>query len=139
MLPKNMRPKQVADFRPIANIRLFDKVFACLVLDRIEHQLHFQDPEEQRGFPPGKRIEGDVFTANVFMDKALDVGIPVWVVNLDLSKAFDRVHGPTLGKACLNKASQNAWFGWMVLKFYQWQFGKVAPLGHVEGKENKQI
>ena len=85
-----MRPKQVADFRPIANIRLFYKVFACLVLDRIEHQLDDHQPEEQHGFRRGKRIEEHLLTANVFLDKALDVGIPVWVVILDLSKAFDQ-------------------------------------------------
>ena len=87
---KKMRPKQVADFRPIANIRLFYKVFACLVLDRIEHQLDDHQPEEQHCFRRGKRIEEHLLTANVFLDKALDVGIPVWVVILDLSKAFDQ-------------------------------------------------
>ena len=93
MLPKKMRPKQVGDFRPIANIRLFYKVFACLVLGRIEHQLDDHQPEEQHGFRRGKRIEEHplTLTTNVFLDKALDVGIPVWVVSLDLSKAFDRV------------------------------------------------
>ena len=71
MLPKKMRPKQVVAFRPIANIRLFYKVFACLVLDRIEHQLDDHRPEEQHGIRRGKRIEEHLLTANVFLDKAL--------------------------------------------------------------------
>ena len=82
MLPKKVRPTQVTDFRPIANIRLFYKAFACLVLGKIEHQLDDHQPEEQHGFHRGKRIEEHVLTANVFLDKALDVGIPVWVVSL---------------------------------------------------------
>ena len=64
MLPKKMPPKQVAEFRPIANIRLFCKVFACLVLDRFEHQFDDHQPEEQHGFRRGKRIEEHFLTAN---------------------------------------------------------------------------
>jgi len=48
-------------------------------LGRIEHQLDDHQPEEQHGFRRGKRIEEHLLTANVFLDKALDVGIPVWV------------------------------------------------------------
>ena len=70
----NMLPK-----KGLANIRLFYKVLACLLLDRIEHQLDDHQPEEQHGFRRGKRIEEHLLTANVFLDKALDVGIPVWV------------------------------------------------------------
>ena len=90
-----MRPTQATVFRPIANIRLFYKAFACLVLERIELQLEDHQPEEQHGFRRGKRIEGHLLTANAFLDKTLAAGIrPVWVVSLDLSKAFDRVHWP---------------------------------------------
>ena len=134
MLPKTMQPKQVADFRPIANIRLFYIIFACLFLDGIEHQLDDHQPEEQHGFCRGKRIDEDVFTANVFMDKALDVGIPVWVVSLDLSKGFDRVHWPTLGKSLLEQSISERML-WMILKLYDGQFGEVAPLGRMEGKK----
>ena len=79
ILPKKVRPTQVTDFRPVANIRLFYKVFACLVLERIEHQLDDHQPEEQHGFRRGKRIEEHLLTANVFLGKTLAVGIPVWV------------------------------------------------------------
>lgn len=36
---------------------LFYKIFVCLVLKRIEHQLDDHQPEEQHGFPRRKRIE----------------------------------------------------------------------------------
>ena len=71
-------------------------VFACLVLERSELQLEDHQPEEQHGFRRGKRIEEHLLTANAFLDKTLAVGIPVRVVSLDLSKAFDRVHWPAL-------------------------------------------
>ena len=53
----NMLPKKGQ-----ANICLFYKVFACLVLDRIEHQLDDHQPEEQHGFRRGKRIEEHLLT-----------------------------------------------------------------------------
>ena len=36
MLPKKTRAKLVPDFRPIANIRLFYKVFALMILAQVE-------------------------------------------------------------------------------------------------------
>jgi len=54
-------------------------------------------------FRRGKRIEEKPLTANSFLDKALHVGIPVWVVSLNLSKAFDRVHWPALWKSLLEQ------------------------------------
>ena len=124
MLPKEVRPTQVTDFRPIANIRLFYKVFACLVLERIEHQLDDHQPEEQHGFRRGKRIEEHLLTANVFLGKTLAVGIPVWVVSLDLSKAFDRVHWPALWKS-LREQGISEHMVWMISKLYDGQFGEV--------------
>ena len=64
-----MQPTQVHDFRPIANIRLFYEVFACLVLERNEHQLDDHQPEEQHGFRRGKRIEEHLLAANPFLEK----------------------------------------------------------------------
>ena len=79
-----MRPTQVTDFKPVANICLFYKVFAYLVLERIKHPLDDHQPEEQHGFRRGKRIEEHLLTANVFLGKTLAAGIPVWIVSLDL-------------------------------------------------------
>ena len=107
-----------------SSIRLFYKVFACLVLERIEHQLDDHQPEEQHGFRRGKRIEEHLLTANVFLGKTLAVGIPVWVVNLDLSKAFDRVHWPALWKS-LREQGISEHMVWMISKLYDGQFGEV--------------
>ena len=124
MLPKKVRPTQVTDFRPVANIRLFYKVFACLVLEGIEHQLDDHQPGEQHGFRRGKRIEEHLLTANVFLGKTLAVGIPVWVVSLDLSKAFDRAHWPALWKS-LREQGISEHMVWMISNLYDGQFGEV--------------
>ena len=52
------------------------------------------------------------------------VGIPVWVVSLDLSKAFDRVHWPALWKSLLEQGISEHMV-WMISKLYDEQFGEV--------------
>ena len=89
---KKLRAMHASDFKPIANLRLLYKVFAYLILGRIEHTLDTYQPEEQHGFRSKYRLEKHLLTANLFLDKATAHGIPVWLVSLDLSKAFDRVH-----------------------------------------------
>ena len=54
----------------------------------------------------------------------MDVGIPVWVVSLDLSKAFDRVHWPALWKGLLEQGISEHMI-WMISKLYDGQFGEV--------------
>ena len=70
MLPKTLLSIQTNDFRPIANIRLFYRVFAYMFLARIENILQLEQPEEQHGFRPGRRIEG----TNILLDKATVAG-----------------------------------------------------------------
>ena len=99
MLPKKLRAIQTTDFRPIASSRLFYKVFGYLILGRVKEILEAKQPEEQHGFRPGRRLEEHLLTANLLLDKAAAAGITVWTVSLDSSKAFDRVHWPTLWEA----------------------------------------
>ena len=51
-----------------------------------------QPAEEQHGFRQGYGLEEHLVTATIVIDRFLAVGVPVWVVSLDLSKAFDRVN-----------------------------------------------
>ena len=61
----------------------------------------------------------------MFLDnKALTVGIPMWVVSLDLSKAFDRVHWPALWKSLLEQDISKHMI-WSISKLYDGQFGEV--------------
>ena len=91
MLAKHRKAALVTDFRPIASIRLFYKIFAYIILHRIQPCLDNHQPEEQHGFRAGRRLEEHLLTANLFLDKTLAANMPVWILSLDLSKAFDRV------------------------------------------------
>jgi len=69
MLPKTLKPRTTTDFRPIANIRLFYKIFAYMILGRIEGTLETNQPEEQHGFRSKRRIEEHLLTFNLILDK----------------------------------------------------------------------
>ena len=124
MLPKKIRAMHVSDFRPIANLRLLYKVFAYLILGRVEHTLDTHQPEKQHGFRSKYRLEEHLLTANLFLDKATARGIPVWMVSLDLSKAFDCVHWPTLWKSLRAQGILDHMI-WMLSKLYEGQSGEV--------------
>ena len=111
MLPKTHRARVPADFRPIANLRLLYKVFAYLVLGRIEATLEQHQPEEQHGF--------------TVIDKTLLANVPLWIVSLDLSKAFDRVSWDSLwGRLLRHGVSEH--LVWALRLIYWEQKGQIV-------------
>ena len=50
-------------------------------------------------FRAGRRIEEHLLTTNLVLDKTLALDVPVWIVSLDLSKAFDKVKWENLWEA----------------------------------------
>ena len=48
-----------------------------------------------------RRLEEHLITAQLVLDKTLAVRMPVWVISIDLSKAFDRILWPALWQALL--------------------------------------
>ena len=55
-----------------------------------------QEPEEQHRFRAHYRLEEHLITADVVIDKLLGINTPIWIVSLDLSKAFDRINWDAL-------------------------------------------
>ena len=87
-----------SEYRPIATTRLFYQFF-CLhdfFLGWVETELEIHQPEEQHGFRGGRRVEEHLVTAHFVWDKLSSASVPIWIVSLDLPKAFDRVHWPAL-------------------------------------------
>ena len=96
MLAKKIRAKAVGNFRPIASVRLLYKLFAYMLLGRVEQRLESEQPEEQHGFRANRRLEEHLLTATLVIEKTLAANCPLWAVSLDLSRAFDRVSWPVL-------------------------------------------
>ena len=78
-----------------------------MILGRREAQLESTQPEEQHGFPSGRRVDEHLVTTQVLLDKLLRANVPIWITGLDLSKAFDRVSWPALWRALSQQALSN--------------------------------
>ena len=98
-----------------------------MILQRIQPRLDSHQPEEQHGFRAGRRFE-HLLTANLFLDKTLAANIPVWILSLDLSKAFDRVDWSALCLA-LSEHGVSSHMVWVLQKLYFGQHGEVTRQG----------
>ena len=124
MLLKSRHARVPADYRPIASVRLFYKIFAYMMLARMEPALEIHQPEEQHGFRKGHRIEEHLLTANLVVDKLLAVNTPIWIISLDLSKAFDRVRWEKLWVA-LQAHGVSDHLVWTMQNLYTGQLGQI--------------
>ena len=105
------------------------KVFAKIIASRIHSILENHHSNKLFGFRPGKRID-DVFSAlENLTTKANEWSLSLWIVNLDLSKAFDCVENDTLFAALADHSIP----GNMILlidRFYSNQIGRVNDSKH---------
>ena len=94
---------------------------------RIEPAIEACQPEEQHGFRPNHRLEEHLVTANLVVDKFFAIDTPVWVISLDLSKAFDRVDWNKLWIALLDHGVSEH-IAWIIQCLY------FSQRGHVRGE-----
>ena len=106
-------------------IRLFYKLFAYMLLGRVETQLETHQPEEQHGFRGGRRVEEHLVTTHFVLDKLSNANLPIWIVSLGLSKAFDRVHWPALWRALSQQGLSEHMIS-MIQNLYRDQQGQVV-------------
>ena len=95
-----------------------------MILHRIEATLDMEQPEEQHGFRAGWRMKEHVLTTNLILDKSTRFNLPIWIVSLDLSKAFDRVHWPALWRT-LRRQGVSDHVAWLLETLYADQRGQV--------------
>ena len=62
-----------------------------MVYNRIAHTLFSWQSEEQHAFTPDKRIEDALLYAEVVTEYSLEFNVPLWLLSMDLRKAFDTI------------------------------------------------
>ena len=67
------------------------KAFSRLSYSRLSLQLFRTQSRDQHAFTPGVRIEDALFCAEVSIEYALEFQTPLWVLSMDLRKAFDTI------------------------------------------------
>ena len=98
-IPKSQHKSDPSNYRPISLLpilsKLLEKHIHAYLMDRINTSSPLSG--EQWGFLKGKSTTGALLTAIHDWHQALEIGIDVCTVFLDLSKAFDKVpHIPLL-------------------------------------------
>ena len=124
MLPKAGNLQSPQNWRPIAILDLFYKVFAKIIASRIHPILESHQSDDSFGFRPGKRIDDVFCILEDLTAKANEWSLPLWIVSLDLSKAFDRVDHEALFAALADHGISEHMI--MILwRFYSNQIGRV--------------
>ena len=91
MLPKSGDLQNPSNWRPIAILPILYKVFARMLHNRLSSILENEQSDDQFGFCPNRRIE-DVFAVlESVISKTIEWNVPLWMVSIDLRKAFDRI------------------------------------------------
>jgi hypothetical protein len=101
-----------------------------LLLQRIEKILDAAQPEEQIGFRAGRRLEEHLLTTTLLLEKCGLHNVPLWIISLDLTKAFDKVIWPALWAALLEQGVPE-YLVLAIQRLYELQFG-VVKAGGVE-------
>ena len=91
MLPKSGDLTKVSNWRPIAILPILHKIFARLVYNRSSPVLFQHQSRDQHVFTPFVRIEDALLCAECSIQYALEFNVPLWLLSMDLRKAFDTV------------------------------------------------
>ena len=91
MIPKSGKLTDTKNWRPISILPILYKLFSRLLYDRISHRLLEYQSVDQNAFTPGIRIEDALLSAEASIEYALEYNVPLWMMSLDLRKAFDTI------------------------------------------------
>lgn len=129
MLPKDGGRRQLKNWRPIAILPIMYKLFARLLYNRISPTLFNWQSEHQHAFTPNRRIEDALLYAELVIEYALEFNTPVWLLSMDLRKAFDTVSHDQL-LICLGYHGLDPAYITILQKLYQHQTGAVNGSRH---------
>ena len=112
------------NWRPIAILSITYKIFARLIYHRIRHQLDAFQSEDQFGFRPGRSTSHALLILESMLSKGVEYNVPMWVVTIDLKKAFDRVDHTALFNALRQQMDPE--YVSLLEKLYEIQYGNVG-------------
>ena len=115
---------QTSNWRPIAILPTLYKLFAKLLYIRLSPVLFQHQSFDQHAFIPGRRIEDAHLCAEIITEYALEFQLPIWILSMDLKKAFDWIDHITvfngLRQHCIPEEYVN-----LIILLYSNQTGNV--------------
>jgi hypothetical protein len=125
MIEKKGDLEDPANYRPIAILAIFYKIFAKMLYHRLEEKLDRQQAEDQFGFRSSFRIEEAIGIIEKMISSSNEYNLPLWIASLDLRKAFDRIQYDALFAALREQGLDHAEVA-LLLDMYSSQSGSVG-------------
>ena len=94
MLPTNGDLENPSNWRPVAILPILYKIFAKMLYYRLIPIVDQYQPDDQFGFRRDKRIEDIFAILENIIGKTDEWNLPVWMISMDLRKAFDTIKFP---------------------------------------------
>jgi sorting nexin-29 len=99
LLPKPDDLSDPSNWRPIAILEVTYKIFARLLYDRLRNNLDVRQSGEQFGFRRGRSTSDALMIMECMISKSIEWNLPLWIISVDMKKAFDRVEHRALFEA----------------------------------------
>ena len=117
MLPKDGDVKEFSNWRRTALLLIFYNIFAKLVYNPISYHLFQRQSVDQYGFTPDIRIEDALFCAEVAIEHHQELNLPLWMLSMDMRKAFDTINHPALVRALRSRGLPEAYVSLLALLY----------------------
>ena len=91
MLPKIGDLNQTSNWRTIAILPILYKLFSKTLYNRLSKNLFLHQLFDQHAFIPERRIEDALFCLEIATEFSLEYQTPLWILSMDLRKAFDTI------------------------------------------------
>ena len=125
MLPKPGDASKASNWRPIAVQRILYKILAKMLLSRISPRLEAAQGKDQCAYRPGFGADEALHCVEHMVGFAHAFKQDLWIVSLDLSKAFDKVFHESVIEAILQQGVDEAHAS-LLQELYWGQTGQVG-------------
>ena len=100
------------------------KLLSRLIYNRISPGIFGYQSFDQYGFTPNIRLEDALLTAEVSIEHVLEFNVPLWVMSLDLRKAFGSVTHSAVFDALRDHGVEESYIS-LIARLYEGQTGTV--------------
>ena len=113
------------NWRPIAVLDVTYKVFSKMLNNRLKPILDSEQPSEQMGFRSKTGVDHALMVLECVIGQSIEWNVPVWIVSIDLKKAFDRVCYSSLFDALREQEVDESYLA-LLSRLYSGQSGNVG-------------
>lgn len=114
LIPKEEEARTPEKFRPIALCNVIYKIISKVIANRLKPIIPHIISEEKSGYVEGRKILDNILLAQEMIHTLQSRNIPGMMIQLDLSKAFDKINWNYL-EATLNAFGFDIqWTGWIL-------------------------